>query len=558
MAGMAEVSLLIAPNITGEGEAHMDDERAGPGGADPVLWLASAVYALGLATLRGFEQVLGAGAAGSATVRGVRARVGVTPESAEQDVDYGTLLDHLCGGGVETVDLNGSAGFGDGLCSAVAGCVGRGLVRRVIDVSECGLSLAGLYVLAGSLRTNETCGVVCHGQVESREQQASVVTRWRRKHGAGVVSRVDLGKVPESPLPLAMRLPALEVGVDLGALRWGEPVTLDTDGRPRLPSVAALDDDRLVVAWLRFGPETNHMRAVRRSDGSLGPIVDTGSQTFPFLIQERRIAPLGADRCVVVERQRERRMVCRRAYVGGLAVTLDDATELGGRCGLVSDVYRLDNGLYVVSGHGVGVGGEAGRAGVYVVRVGLDGRVEVVGRRAVGVTTSHLSLMVSRSRNRVCVARAGGVSVVHVGRSGEMASCGELAVAGYDTGEADYPWYRGVGVDLGGGRVVQLNCSSSQPELVVVDVGGSGVSAHAVGTVRKHEPGAGGRRACTAGAHLVLPGGAGRGSAPVDIVRVAAADPAAWSRVRRHTIPDVPSESMLPFPLFPPLPPPRV
>ena len=63
-------------------------DAAGPGGADPVLWLASAVYALGLATLRGFEQVLGAGAAGTAgvpgavgpqavgTVRGVRARVG--------------------------------------------------------------------------------------------------------------------------------------------------------------------------------------------------------------------------------------------------------------------------------------------------------------------------------------------------------------------------------------------------------------------------------------------------------------------------------------------------
>ena len=112
-------------------------------------------------------------------------------------------------------------------------------------------------------------------------------------------------------------------------------------------------------------------------------------------------------------------------------MTLDDATELGGPCGQASDVYRLDNGLYVVSGHGVGVGGEAGRAGVCAVRVGLDGRVEVLGRRAVGAATSRLSLMVSRSRNRVCVAHAGGVSVVRVGPDGKMASCGELAVAAY-------------------------------------------------------------------------------------------------------------------------------
>ena len=109
---------------------------------------------------------------------------------------------------------------------------------------------------------------------------------------------------------------------------------------------------------------------------------------------------------------------------------------------VASDVYRLDNGLYVVSGHGVGVGGEAGRAGVCAVRVGLDGRVEVLGRRAVGAATSRLSLMVSRSRNRVCVAHAGGVSVVRVGPDGKMASCGELAVAGYSGSSrlALVPW----------------------------------------------------------------------------------------------------------------------
>ena len=62
-------------------------------------------------------------------------------------------------------------------------------------------------------------------------------------------------------LPPAMRLPALDVGVDLAALSWGEPVTIDTAGWPRLPSVAALDDDRLVVAWLRWKfarPDQSH------------------------------------------------------------------------------------------------------------------------------------------------------------------------------------------------------------------------------------------------------------------------------------------------------------
>ena len=212
------------------------------------------------------------------------------------------------------------------------------------------------------------------------------------------------------------------------------------------------------------------------------------------------------------------------------------------RAVMASDVYRLDNGLYVVSGHGAGVGGEAGRAGVCAVRVVLDGRVEVLGRRAVGAATatSHLSLMVSRSRNRVCVAHAGGVSVVRVDPAGKMASSGELAVVGYVTGSTVYPWYRGLGVDLGGGRVVQLFSASSRPELVVVDVGDDGVAARVVGTVRKHQSDSGTcRRACTAGAHLVLPGGDAGRFGPVDIVRVAAADPAAWSHVRRYTISDM-------------------
>ena len=123
-----------------------------------------------------------------------RVRARVTPESAEQDVDYGTLLDHLCGGGVETVDLSGTAGFGDGLCSAVASCVGRGLVRRVVDVSESGLSLAGLGALAGSLRTNETCGVVCHGLVDCK-QLGDVAAAWGGQMEAGLLRRVDLGEV---------------------------------------------------------------------------------------------------------------------------------------------------------------------------------------------------------------------------------------------------------------------------------------------------------------------------------------------------------------------------
>ena len=84
-----------------------------------------------------------------------------------------------------------------------------------------------------------------------------------------------------------------------------------------------------------------------------------------------------------VEREVTRRVVCRRACVAGLQVMLDDATELGSPCGYGPDVDRMDNGLFVVSGHGVALGGEAGRAGLCLARVARGGRVEVVVRWAV-------------------------------------------------------------------------------------------------------------------------------------------------------------------------------
>ena len=75
----------------------------------------------------------------------------------------------------------------------------------------------------------------------------------------------------------------------------------------------------------------------------------------------------------------------------------------------------------------------AGRAGVCVVRVGLSGLVEVVSRGAVGGATSDLSVMVSRSRNRVVCGTCGrGERSSCRPVTGEVSSCGELE-AGYDT-----------------------------------------------------------------------------------------------------------------------------
>ena len=329
--------------------------------------------------------------------------------------------------------------------------------------------------------------------------------------------------------PRIPQLPAMDVCVDVGNLTWSSPLKIDAqDGY--CPSVLALDGDRIVVTWLRPGLNTNHIRCVCVSDGRMGPIVETGLGNDPHEIHERRLSPLSPSSCVMVERKkRDRPVLCRRACVSDLVVTLDSAVELGGVSWSASDVYRLDCGVYVASGRGLG--GDDSRAGLCVFRIDVDGTVSVVCRESVGVATDALSVLVSRSQNRVCVAHKGGVSVVSVGVDGRVSECASLPVDGY----CDY-WYWGIGVDLGGGRVVQMYCTSHQSSLVVVDVGGGSRSAGVLGIVSKHEASRNwSHRACTVGEYLVLPGG----NAPVDMVCVSAANPREWSHVRRYTIQDI-------------------
>ena len=80
--------------------------------------------------------------------------------------------------------------------------------------------------------------VVVHGDGTRRVQLVGVavgrryavrVRVWRGSAVSHWSVRVELAVI-ELTWKTAMRLPALDVGVDLAALSWGEPVTIDTAG----------------------------------------------------------------------------------------------------------------------------------------------------------------------------------------------------------------------------------------------------------------------------------------------------------------------------------------
>ena len=86
------------------------------------------------------------------------------------------------------------------------------------DVVECeGLGMCGGVVRVGGLDVGQR--YVVRGRVWSGGRES--VSLW--SCGVSVVTSGVW-------LPPAMRLPALDLGVDVGALSWGEPVTIDTAG----------------------------------------------------------------------------------------------------------------------------------------------------------------------------------------------------------------------------------------------------------------------------------------------------------------------------------------
>ena len=339
------------------------------------------------------------------------------------------------------------------------------------------------------------------------------------------MSQKILSEGETEALPAVQRLPAVGGPGDLGNLEWSEPLVVDSE-RSWIPSCLTLDSDRLVVSWQRSpSPYSRYMTAVRLSSRTVGPLVPTGFSDKAYIIQERRLAPFGPSQCVVADRDGGDRVVGRLARAADLVVLLSDPTELGSPCGQESDLYRLDNGLYVVSGRGLG--GHADRPSLTVFRASGDGAVAVVSRVEVGRTSSHMSFLVSRSLNRVGLAHKGSLDVYGIGSDGTVSGGSHVAVTWM--GASD--WYHGLGIDLGGGRVAQLYRFSSDPIALVVDLHQDGPTM-IVGTFRHPKPTPAWRRACYARGHLIIPG-----HKVLDVFDAHSETPSSWQHIKRYSLP---------------------
>ena len=337
-----------------------------------------------------------------------------------------------------------------------------------------------------------------------------------------------LGEVETETLPAVQHLPAIGVPGDLTTLKWSEPLIVDSKGSV-VPSCLALDSDRIVANWVRWDdPKPRYMTVVQLSRRKAGPLVPTGfnDKDHPW-IQERRLAPLGPSQCVVADRAGSDRVVGRVANVADLTVSLSDPTELGSPCGRESDLYRLDNGLYVVSGRGLC--GHTDRPSLAVFRANSDGVVAVESRGEVNQTNPAMSFLVSRSENRVGLAHAGGLDVYGIGSDGAVSGISHVAVPGMSRED----WYRGLGVDLGGGRVAQLYVNTDDPTVLVVDLCQSGPTM-IVGRFHHPKPTEHARRACCTGGYLIIPG-----EKVLDVFDTRSKSPSSWQHVTRYDLPDL-------------------
>ena len=330
------------------------------------------------------------------------------------------------------------------------------------------------------------------------------------------------------PIPAVQRLPAVGGPADLTNLNWGPSRVVDSE-QSNYPSCLALDSNRLIVNWQRPPyPYSRYMTAVRLNPWKAsGPFVSTGYNDTVQNIHERRLAPFGPSQCVVADRDAHDHLVGRVATVAGLIVSLMAPTELGSPCGTESDLYRLDNGLYVVSGRGLC--GHSDYPSLVVFRVSYDGFVAVLGRAEVSQTSPRMSFLVGRSVNRVGLAHEDGLDVYDIRSDGTVSDAAHVAVPGMERGD----WYRGLGVDLGRGRVAQLWWSATHPTILAVDLR-QPIPTVTVRTFRPPEPTSGPRRACCAGGYLIIPG-----KGVLDVFNARSDTLASWQHVKRYTLKDL-------------------
>ena len=326
--------------------------------------------------------------------------------------------------------------------------------------------------------------------------------------------------------PAVQRLPAVGGPADLASLEWSDPLLVEPVWS-WAPSCLALDSDRIVVNWARYAdPKPRYMAAVQLSSRTVGSPVPTGFNDTFCHTHERRLAPFGSSQYVGAERAGRDRVLGRVGSVADLKVSLSDTTELGSPCGDESDLYRLDNGLYVVSGRGLC--GRVDRPSFAVFRASGDGDMAVVGRAEVG-HESLISFLVCRSMNRVGLIHKGGMEVYEIGRDGAVSD--RLHVDVPEMSRDDWHW--GLGVDLGDGRVAQLYCWASDPTVLVGDLRQDD-PALIVRLFHHPKPSYLYRRACFVDGHLIIPG-----CQVLDVFDARSESPSSWQLVKRYNLPDL-------------------
>ena len=334
------------------------------------------------------------------------------------------------------------------------------------------------------------------------------------------------------------KLPATAGPPDLTNLQWGHPVLLDTETDCNDPCALALDRDRAVLYWTRNRTETRtrFMAAVQLSTEKIGDIVPTEfDDTFWPPFQEQRLAPLDADTFVAAERDGETKAMARAVSVSeGLKLTLRDPDEVCAPCGLGTDLYRLFNGNYVLGT--IGMTDKGTRPGFCVFSVDkATFKVTQRSQKCLGkdspYSSPYMSLLVSRSKNRVAIGDVHGLTAFEVNSDLSIIDKGRTNV----TCLSEF-WYRGFGLDIGEGCAVQMFCSARLTDMLVVDLNQDDPDKLVLAVVKRHTERLDYHRPCVVGGHIVV---CGRYRMDVINIKGKETKPRDWSHVREYWHPDM-------------------
>ena len=238
------------------------------------------------------------------------------------------------------------------------------------------------------------------------------------------------------------------------------------------PFALPIGADQFIVTWQRGDKElTRHLAAVKVDQGP-GDIVDAfgGARDLNTRCQEARMAPNDNPRVFVFVTYKAADATVQAHVVTvkeDMNLELQAPVQLGDASNSEIEIARLENKVYVVTG--VRLADDSGHSAVCTFKVSAENAIEGVNLHPLSAKEHSMSLIWSKSGNRIGLGTYSGLKVYEVAADGKLTEKNTVM----PTGEGvpwEPDWFQGSCLPLPDGQAAFFYRYASDPNMVLFDL----------------------------------------------------------------------------------------